>query len=257
MKKESVLTIFLSVALSVAASIACSYYIVNNTELGVVENTPVAEVTDNTTGEVKTYVAGGEAIIRTTSGEEIPVKIADDQYLISEDYLSILAKGFGTTETIKADNLVITGNKPSVTQSLTSVNAATFNDIFEIYCQIYGEEFRSEGVEGIWSPAYTLMHTGSLPEDLPDNYTVEEYGEITHNDITWKFYEVNYETDETIYTDAAGNELPEEEVVPNIVHTQFLVAYSDTEDPVEVMCYEENNNTDNQYKMILDFLKVE
>ena len=249
-----------SMVLSILANLGLSYVLIKKyvptAQEVTTEEAPAMEVTDEDTGEVKTYVAGGEAVIKTASGETIPVKVAEDQYLISEDYLSILAKGFGTTKKIVANNLVITGDKPSVTQSMTSINAATFSDIFEIYCQIYGEEFRQEGVEGIWSPAYTLMKTGELPAELPDDYSAEEYGEVVYEGIRWKFYEVIYSTDNTVYADANGNPLPEEEVVPNIMRTQFLVAYSDTEDPVEIMCYEENCNTETQYKMICDFLQV-
>lgn len=213
-----------------------------------------AEVLHEDTGEVLTYTTGGTATINTESGESIDVIIANDQYDISADYLSILAKGFGTSAEITADNLVITGDKPSVTQSVNSINAAPFSDIFDIYCQIYGEEFEAEGVEGIWSPAYTYMKTGELPEGVPDNYIVEDYSTINTEGIEWKLYNVNYDTDTTQYLDASGNPLPEEEVVPTSMHTQFLVAYSNTEDAIEIMCYEENNNPEVQLQMIKDFL---
>ena len=254
-KKFIAINLLLSAVVSLAVSCSVSYYFNKDSTSGETSNL-TAEVTDEETGEVKTYFTGGTATINTSSGESIDVKIADNQYLISEDYLEILAKGFGSDAKIVADNLVITGDKPSVTQSTDSVNAATFSDIFNIYCQIYGEDFRSNGVEAIWSPAYTLMVTGELPEQLPDDYSAKPYGVLEHNGITWKFYEVAYSTDETIRTDISGNALPEDQIIPNVLHTQFLVAYSDTEDPVEIMCYQKDNNTDVQYAMICDFLQI-
>ena len=216
-----------------------------------------AEVVNEDTGEVKTYITGGTATLSTSSGETINLKIADDMYNISNDYLSILAQGFGVSKAVTAPNTVITGNMPSVTQSMTSINAAPFSDIIGIYKQIFGEEYVGEDTSIIWSPAYTMLKTGEFPETLPDNYSCEEVTTFESNGITWTCFNVSFSTDYTNYYDSDGNPIPEEDIVRNVIDTQHLACYSDTEDPIEILVYEENNNVDTELSMVKEFLKME
>ena len=215
-----------------------------------------AEVKNEDTGEVKTYVTGGTATIATTSGESIPVTISNTMYNISDNYLSIIAEGFGSDTEVKAPNTVITGDKPSITESLTSINAAPFSDIFGIYTQIFGAEYVGEDESVIWSPAYTKLVTGEFPEELPDNYVCNDSVTFEKDGITWTCFDVSFTTDYTNYYDEDGNELAEEDVVKNIIPTQQLACYSDTEDPVEILVYSEDNNVDTEVAMLKEFLQV-
>lgn len=218
-----------------------------------VTDSPVV-VESAVTGNQSTVDLGGDRSMILSDGTVLKFNVPDNMYDITAVYLDVLTTSTGASTPIVANNTIITGNAATISESVDSINASTFSDIYNMYVQMYGEEFMSGGIESVHTPTYTYMTTGSLPADLDASYSIKEEATYKVGDVTYKAYSVSYDTDTTQYYAEDGSLLPEDEVVPTSVNTSFLAVYSDTEDAVEIMIYERENNLDNQLRMLREFI---
>lgn len=195
---------------------------------------------------------GGDWTLTTAQGKEITYHIPAEHYNLTDEYLALVPSSLGLSNAVTAENFLITGDSQSVNTSVDSINIATFSELYNLYEQLYGEAFTQEGIEAVYSPAYTYAMQGSIPEDAPENYEIEELDSITNGDVTYRVFNVNYDTSYTYTTDADGNALDTPET--QTVHTQHLAAYSDTEDAVEIVVYSSDNTPESESKLLDEFI---
>lgn len=216
----------------------------------VVESTEVAANVE-TNVEQNTYNTDiKEWNLKTTSGEEIKLYTPDKYYSLSDQYLESLAEYYGLEE-IKSDSIAVIGNSTSTYTSDTIINVDTISDVSNMLAQVYGEELTEKDV--VESEAYVYMKTGELPEDVPDNYTIEEVNKYTVDGVTYTAYEVNYDT---TYTNESEDDT-DTEAESTVVHTQQIACYSDTEDAVEIIIYQESFDRDYAITILKELLGVE
>lgn len=202
-------------------------------------------VTNNSTGTETTLSTGGERNITTEDGKDITYHIPTDHYDITDSYFELLSTGTGMS--ITDDATVICGNTPTVADATQSVTATPYSSLYSVFTSLYGEEVL---LEDIYTPAYTLHSSGTLPTELPLNYTAEVYGDtIKHDGVTYTVYNVNYDDDQTDYTVAEPEEV--------IVHVQQLTAFSDTNDVIEISVFDANADLEVEYELLKKFITGE
>lgn len=182
------------------------------------------------------------------SGKELTFNTPETFYSLSDQYVDNLKEYYGV-DSININELAVVGDKSSLYDTNTVINASALSTVSSILSEIYGDAFDTEDV--VMSEAYTYMTTGSLPEALPLNYKIDEVDTYTIEGVNFKVYEVNYDTeyvDDTVSeNDSSGK---------TTVHTQQLACYSDTEDPIEVILYQTNFNREEAVNYLKEFLGV-
>lgn len=210
------------------------------------------KVGETNVSEVKT-----SGSIAAEDSSKLIYNVPEGMYDITSVYVDTLSSSLGLGSKLSCPNTVILGNAESLTESTTSIMAAPFSDVYSLCSQIYGDDFTSKGKEEVYTPAYILASTGKLPDDLDEDYKVTDLKKtVVSGGLTFYCYEVTDVEDYTVYVDENGNKIPEDEVEPAIVTTQFLAAYSLNEDPVEIIVYHKDNNVDEEYKLLKNFLGV-
>lgn len=187
--------------------------------------------------------------LTTDSGETVKFTTPDGFYSLSDQYLDNL-KTYSGVDTLESDDMIVVGDEDSVYSSNTVINVDTLSNVSNMLRQLYGDSYDAESMT--LSEAYVYMTTGELPDDVPLNYEIEEIKTYEVNGITYKCYEVNYDTE---YESESADE-ESTETGTEIVHTQQIACYSNTEDAIELICYQTTFNRDEALGYIEEFLGV-
>ncbi len=267
--------IFTPILLAIIAVILCCIlYELHNGNTGGKSDNSSVESTEKSDADVTTTVESHETDIKDwsmklDSGEEVSYHTPEGFYSLTDQYIENL-KSYYQSDSITSDSMICVGDKDTPYDSGTVINANKLSDISNMLKQLYGDEFKEEDV--VQSEAYTYMTTGKLPEELPDNYKIDEIDTYTVDGIEYVAYEVNYDmtyqledeetsTEETPteYTDESlSQESTEESTEPSetTVHTQQVCCYSKTDDSVEILIYQSEFNRDEAVKLLKEFLGV-
>lgn len=194
--------------------------------------------------------------IKTSDGQTMTFNAPKDWYSLTDQYVENI-RSFYEKEDLKVENMYVVGDSDTETTVSALINAAPVSTVKDIMVQLYGEEYDEE--EMLVSEAYTYMTTGKLPEDLPDNYTLDEIDSVKVGDVTYKMYDINYDN---TYVDGeesteALEENGTEEQGTTTIHTEKIACYSDTEDPIEIILYMSEFDKDKGVAYLKEFLGAE
>lgn len=191
------------------------------------------------------------------SGEKVKYTTPSGYYSLSDQYLENLASYY-KVDKLNADSLVVLGDATTPYESKTVLNADKLSDVSNILKQVYGKDYKAEDV--IESEAYTYMKTGKIPDNAPTNYEIEEVKTYDVDGITYKAYEVNYDTTYEASTEPSTEAVPSTEAATGtesqVVHTHQICCYSNTKDAVEIIIYQQTFDKDAALNMLSDFLGV-
>lgn len=215
-----------------------------NEELVTEDNTE-----DGTTSAVIYNTGIKEFTVNLDSGEEVKFHTPENAYSLTDQYLENLSSYYDI-DSVTSDSMIVIGDADTTYASSIMLNCDVLSDVTNMLSQLYGDEFDPDSV--IDSEAYTYMTTGELPEELPDNYTIEEVANYTVDGIDYVAYEVNYDVTYVLDSDEESTESNE-----TVVHTQEIACYSKTEDSVEIIIYQEEFNRENALNFLEEFLGVE
>ncbi len=171
----------------------------------------------------------------TVDNKKLTFHAPSDYYSITDQYLDNMGAYYGK-EGLKSDSFYVVGNNQVSSSATKVINANKLSDVKNILKQLYGNEYKEDQVKE--AVAVTYMKTGKLPKDLPDNYKIKELDKIkVAGGITFTVYEVNYDTTYDLSDKNSGKK--SEKGKKQKVHTQEICAYSDTDDIVEIVLYQE------------------
>lgn len=157
-------------------------------------------------------------------------------YSITDQYLNNMGAYYGK-EDLKSDSFYVVGNNQVSSSATKVINANKLSDVKNILKQLYGNEYKEDQVKE--AVAVTYMKTGKLPKDLPDNYKIKELDKIkVAGGITFTVYKVDYDTTYDL-SDKDATKQTAKGKNKQTVHTQEICAYSDTDDIVEIVLYQE------------------
>lgn len=178
--------------------------------------------------------------LTTRDGDVLEYTIPESMYNLSTEYANSLNEIYGV-DSITPDNLFIAGDAMSLYSSVNSINASPMSKVEEIYKCLYGDDFDTSAVA--YSTAYLYMQNGVIPEDCPDDYTINEHEAVHVKGITYRVFEVHY-------TSLSENEDGE----AMTVSTDCLMSYSDTEDSVEIVIYTGDWDINRALELLHDLL---
>lgn len=181
--------------------------------------------------------------------KELTFNTPEGFYSLSDQYLENISEYYGV-ENLTSDTIAMMGDNSELYSSNTVISVDVISDVANIMKQIYGDDFNED--ELVTSEAYTYMTTGELGDDLPLNFEIDEVGTYEVDGVTFKSYNVQYDTEYA--TSESVSENATEDVTT--VHTQQLVCYSDTEDPIEIVIYQTNFNREEAVNYLKEFLGV-
>ena len=200
----------------------------------------------------------------TDSGEKVHYYTPNGYCSLTDQYLDNL-KEYYSASAITSDSMVVVGDAASPYDAKTIINANKLSDTFNMLKQLYGEDFDAD--EMIEAEALTYTKTGKLPDELPLNYKLEELETYEIDGIKYHTYEVNFDTEYEVESDNSdeaaegsvndGQQNEKEETKKEIVHTQQISCYSDTEDPIEIIVYQTEFSRENAVKALEEFLGVD
>lgn len=170
-------------------------------------------------------------------------------YSISDQYIYNMGSYYGNTD-LKSDSFYVVGDNEVSSSATTVISANTISDIKSIMKQLYGDDYSENSFKE--AIALTYMKTGKLPKDAPDNCTVDELDKIKVGDVTYSVYEVNYDTDYKTGESTDNKDDTKDETTT--VHTQNICAYSDTDDVIEIMVYQEVFDKEKAVSYIKEFV---
>lgn len=194
--------------------------------------------------------------ITTEDGVKVTYHTPKDWYSLTDQYQENIQTFYSDNE-LEVNNMFVVGDSDTTGKATGLINAAPVSEVSRIMKQVYGDEYKEEDM--LVSEAYTYMTTGKLPDDLPDNYEIEELDVLAVSGVNYKVYEINYDT---TYTDTEpSSEAVEDstEAMDNnstVVHTQKIACYSDTEDPIEIILYLSEFDRDNALSLLREFLGI-
>lgn len=222
----------------------------NTTESVTNTSSDTSTVVDDSTNENVIYdyeTDKKDWNVTLNDGTVLKYKTPDNFYSLSDQYIDTLKTYYGVTE-MSAENMVVCGDGDTTAGSTVMINAAPLSEIANMLTQMYGEEVNA--VDLSKSEAYTYMTTGKLPEELPDNYKINLIDTYKVDDITYKAYEVSYDTTYTLDESAVSGNNTE------VVNTHQITVYSDTEDPVEIIIYMNEWDKDTGISILKEFLQI-
>ena len=219
----------------------------------VAENNEVLTTEDSTedsdTSAVIYNTGIKEFTVNLESGEEVTFHTPENAYSLTDQYLENLSSYYGM-DSVNSDSMIVVGDADTTYASNIMLNCDILSDVTNMLSQLYGDEFDPDSV--VDSEAYTYMTTGELPEELPDNYTIEEVANYTVDGIDYVAYEVNYDVTYVLDSDEESTESSE-----TVVHTQEIACYSKTGDAVEIIIYQDEFNREDALSFLEEFLGVE
>lgn len=215
----------------------------DSTEASTTENTSNVE-----TKQYNTAITNWELPLE--NGPVVKFKTPENFYSLSDQYLENLTKSYSIPE-VTSDDMIVVGDNSEATKCGTVINACTFSGLKDILKQVYGDEYNEETM--LEAEAYTYMKTGKLPEELPLNYTIKELATFVKDDITYKAYEVNYDTE----YEAPSEDTESTETSTETIHTTQVSCYSDTEDAIEIVLYQSEYDSKKALDVLGEFIGTE
>ena len=180
------------------------------------------------------------------SGEDIVLHVPTGHYKTSGDFVNTIVNTYGV-DSVDLSRTLFTGSSNTLFGSEQAINCMAFSNLTEILTDLGVEDVSA--VE--YSTAYTYMKTGEItPGEYEENYKLEELEAITCGSITYRVFEVYYETPTTV-VDPETNE----EVVTSMT-TNCLQVYSDTEDTLEIIIYTGDYNRETALDLLKQFLGI-
>lgn len=182
-----------------------------------------------------------EVTVNLESGEELTYYIPEDHYYLTDNYLASVKYSYNAENDLESPGLIVTGNESSVYGSSEAINATPISGIKVLMKGLYGDDVEIGDLA--YSEAYTYMVTGEVPETNALNYEIEEVATVEKDGITYKAYHVSYDIDYS----GTGEE-------DSIVHSEQLMCYSDTEDPMEIIIYTGGYDEERSLELLHTFL---
>lgn len=173
----------------------------------------------------------------TVDNKKLTFHAPTGYYSITDQYLANMGAYYGK-EDLKSDSFYVVGNNQVSSSATKVINANKLSDVKNILKQLYGKEYKEDQVKE--AVAVTYMKTGKLPKDLPDNYKIKELDKIkVAGGITFTVYEINYDTTYDLTDKDSDKQSKKGKKKAETVHSQEICAYSDTDDVVEIVLYQE------------------
>ncbi len=138
--------------------------------------------------------------------------------------------------------IVCVGNDSDQYKATMIINARPLSNVSEVLSVIYGEEYNEE--EMLYSDTYKYFKDGTESEEADNEFLTELTSADGH---VYKFYHHGFDTE--YYTN-------EEKTETDTVHTDEIIGYSDTEDPVEVIVYMKDYDKETGLSFVKEFLGV-
>lgn len=193
-------------------------------------------------GELRQYVTDKmEWEVETSDGATLKFYTPEGWYSLADQYADGLTEYYGVELTDVGVSCV--GNAKDQYQATSIINSRPLSATAETLKTIYGEEY--DETKMLYSSTYNYMKDGTEPEE---GETIEELDSITADGHTYRVFVHGYATE--YYTN-------EEQTETTTVHTDELLAYSDTEDPVEIICYMAEFDKDELVSKLKEFLGAE
>lgn len=191
-------------------------------------------------------------------GKKITLYAPKGYYSITDQYLANMGSYYGKTD-LKSDSFYVVGNNEISSSATKVINANKLSDVKNLLKQLYGDEYKDDEVKEAF--AVTYMKTGKIPKDAPDSYKIDELDKFKVNGVTFTVYEINYDTTYDISDDGTNatesdskSKKDKDSKKTETVHTQEICAYSDTEDILEIVLYQEVFDKEVALKDIKAFL---
>lgn len=182
------------------------------------------------------------------NGESVRYNTPENFYSLTDQYMDGLSENYGI-DLPQMDRTFIVGDAANTSACTVMINAAALSDVDSILSTLYEEDYSSD--EYLYSEVYTYMKNGTLSDELPDNYKLTDYGTVEVDGVTYHMYDKYYTTTYTYYDEEDVSETsPKEQTIPNYE----FVAYSDTEDPVEIILYMVDYSAETAYKYMCEFV---
>lgn len=180
------------------------------------------------------------------SGEVVKYNVPEGHFDTTEDFIESLGTSYGITG-LDLSNTMFTGNAQTLYGSKEAINAMALSDLIETLETITGQPVD----DAARSTAYTYMTTGEInASESEENYKIEELESIVSNNVTYRVFEVYYETTSLVDDTETGSQ------VPNTTVTNCLQVYSNTEDTVEIIVYTGDYNRERALTLLNEFLGV-
>ena len=239
--------LFISLLLGVASMylVACTAddsTVVDNETVGTNDVT----VSDNTTPTSIEIQDGSTVVFSLSSGETPTYSVPENHFNTTSDFAQTLTDNYGVSD-LTLHNTLFTGSSVTLFGSEQAINCMAFSDLEQALLKLgYVDTSTIQ-----YSTAYTYMKTGNLsPGEFEENYELNELDSITCDSITYRVFEVSYETPTTL-TDPSTNE-----EITTSVKTECLQVYSDTDDTVEIIIYTGDYNRDTAVTLLNQFLGI-
>lgn len=182
------------------------------------------------------------AILTPEGAASVTFNIPEDHYYLTQSYIDTVAQTYGIDATLACDNLIVTGNADSVYGAEEAINATTISGLKKLMTELYGDTVDVDALA--YSEAYQYMTTGTIPETGLLNYSIELVDTIEKDGVTYKAYHVSYDVDSY----GTGKE-------EDYIHSEQLMCYSDTEDPIEIIIYTGEFNKARALELLHTFIE--
>ena len=201
---------------------------------------------------VKAYETGIQlADFKWENGESVRLNTPKNFYSLTDQYIDSLYEYYGVTMP-STDQMFVVGDTTDTASCNVMINAASLSTADLMLSSIYSDEYDSS--TDLYSEVYTYMTTGSLPEELPDDYYLCDYGTVVVDGVSYHVYDKYYTMTYTYYDEEDTAQVsPQTLEVPNYE----FVAYSDTEDPVEIITFLVDYDVQKAYNYLCEFIGVE
>ena len=186
-----------------------------------------------------------EFTLELENGESLNFYTPENWCSLTDQYLESLNNFYEAD--LPSGNTICVGDSANQYNASILISARPLSGVSEVMKAIYDDEYDPDVM--LYSEAYTYMKTGSLPEELPDNYAIKELQTMSSKDghIYRLFYV--YFTQEYYTDDTRTNTIT--------IPSEQLMAYSDTEDAVEVICYGNEFDVDFMKNYFAEFIGFE
>lgn len=212
-------------------------------DTSVVAEEPTVSGNDITEFQVSKGTKDVHTAILTPEGSApVTFNIPEEHYYLTQSYIDTVAQTYGIDATLACDNLIVTGNADSVYGAEEAINATTISGLRQLMSELYGDTVDIDALA--YSEAYQYMVTGNIPETSLLNYSIELVDTIVKDGITYKAYHVSYDVDSY----GTGNE-------EDYIHSEQIMCYSDTEDPIEIIIYTGEYNQERALSLLHTFIE--
>ena len=228
-KFKLILSHCICVAVAVAITVVCCYQYTKDLREQLKEAT-----TALSEDKKPNVLVAGDA----TYTMNVPEGFSD----LTSEYRTNMMNYYGIT--MNNVNMFTVGDSGSTGSSQILMNASTVDSYKEILAQLKSVEKDSIKDEEL-SPAYYYHVNNKVVDNAPDNYKIELLEEFKVDKSVVKVYKESYDLTQE-YT-VSGNETES-----YTTHCFDVIAYTDSSNPLEVICYIDEDKVDQGVKYIKD-----